>query len=70
MLHRGRPAGAATCGHAAVSDQERARELLGIPDDRICALLIALGRPADRPLRPIRRPDRRPFGEVVHAGRW
>jgi hypothetical protein len=53
-----------------VSDQERARELLGIPDDRICALLIALGRPADRPLRPIRRPDRRPFREVVHAGRW
>ncbi|NEA25265.1 nitroreductase family protein [Actinomadura bangladeshensis] len=57
-------------GHAAVSDQERARELLGIPGDRICALLIALGRPADRPLRPIRRPDRRPFDEVVHVGRW
>ena len=24
----------------------------------------------DRPLRPIRRPNRRPFAEVVHRGRW
>jgi nitroreductase len=57
-------------GHAGVSDQGRARELLGFPDDRFAAVMIALGRPADRPLRPIGRPDRRPFEDVVHVGRW
>lgn len=57
-------------GHTAVADQDLARELLGFPDDRRCAYLIALGYPADRPLRPISTPDRRPFDEVVHRGRW
>jgi nitroreductase len=57
-------------GHAAVADQERARAILGFPDDRFCAYLIAAGYPADRPLRPIERPDRRPFDQVVHRGRW
>jgi nitroreductase len=57
-------------GHTAVADQDLARELLGFPEDRRCAYLIALGYPADRPLRPIRNPDRRPFDEVVHRDRW
>ena len=57
-------------GHSVVADQDKAKEVLGLPDDRICAFLIALGYPADRPLRPIRRPDRRPYDEVVHVGRW
>jgi nitroreductase len=57
-------------GHAAVGDQELARELLGFPPDRFCAYLIALGHPADRPLAPLRRIDRRPFDDVVHRGRW
>jgi nitroreductase len=57
-------------GHAAVEDQELARRLLGFPDDRFCAWLIALGYPADRPLRPISKPTRRPLDEVVHRGRW
>jgi nitroreductase len=56
--------------HAGVGDQELARRLLGIPEDRFCGLLIALGVPADRPLTPIQRPDRRPFEEVVHRGHW
>jgi nitroreductase len=56
--------------HAGVHDQERARQLLGLPDDRFCALLITLGVPASRPLTPISRPDRRPFDDVVHRGRW
>jgi nitroreductase len=56
-------------GHTAVRDQDLARELLGFPADRRCAYLIALGYPADRPLRPINKPDRRPFDEVVHRGR-
>jgi nitroreductase len=57
-------------GHSAVGDQARAREILGLPEDRRVAYLIDLGYPADRPLRPIRRPDRRPFDEVVHRDRW
>lgn len=57
-------------GHAAVRDQELARRTLGLPADRFCAWMIALGYPADRPLVPIRRPDRRPFDEVIHRGRW
>jgi nitroreductase len=56
--------------HASVGDQELARHLLGVPGDRFCAWLIALGVPADRPLTPIRRPMRRPFDDVVHRGRW
>jgi len=56
--------------HAAVADQGLARELLGFPEDRVLAFLVALGYPADRPLRPIERLDRRPFDEVVHRGRW
>ena len=56
--------------HAGVGDQELARRLLGFPEDRFCALLITLGTPADRPLAPIERPDRRPFEEVVHRGHW
>jgi nitroreductase len=57
-------------GHAAVRDQELARRILGFPADRFCAHLIPLGEPADRPLAPLRRPDRRPFDELVHRGRW
>jgi nitroreductase len=56
--------------HAGVQDQELARRLLGFPEDRFCSLLITLGTPADRPLRPIQRPDRRPFNDVVHRGHW
>jgi nitroreductase len=56
--------------HASVSDQDLARRLLGLPEDRFCAVLISLGVPADRPLSPIRRPNRRPFDEVVHRGHW
>jgi nitroreductase len=57
-------------GHASVVDQDRARQVLRLPDDRRCAYLIALGYPADRPLRPVRSPRRRPFHDVVHDGRW
>ena len=56
--------------HAAVSDQELARRLLGFPEDRFCAWMITLGVPADRPLTLIERPDRRSFEDVVHRGHW
>ena len=32
--------------------------------------MIGLGYPANRPLAPLRNPDRRAFDEVVHRGRW
>ena len=57
-------------GHSAVGDQDQARGVLGFPEDRFAAYLIDLGYPADRPLKPIRNPDRRPFADVVHRGRW
>jgi nitroreductase len=57
-------------GHAAVADQDQARRVLGFPEDRYAAYLIDLGYPADRPLKPIRNPNRRSFDEVVHWGRW
>jgi nitroreductase len=57
-------------GHSAVGDQDLARDLLGYPADRECGYLISFGYPADRPLRPIVKPTRRPFEEVVHRDRW
>ncbi|MGZ4295392.1 MAG: nitroreductase family protein, partial [Solirubrobacteraceae bacterium] len=39
-------------------------------EDRSAYIMVDFGYPADRPLRPIRRPNRRPFEEVVHRGRW
>lgn len=57
-------------GHANVSDQERAREILGLPADRLCAYLVAFGYPGDGPLRPLARPARRQFDDVVHRGGW
>jgi nitroreductase len=57
-------------GHSAIGDQEACRRILAIPEDRICAYMLALGYPADRPLQPIAHPDRRPFDEVIHRGHW
>jgi nitroreductase len=57
-------------GHSAVADQDLARELLGFPEGHFLAYLIALGHPADRPLAPLKRIDRRPLEEIVHRGRW
>jgi len=57
-------------GHASVTDQDLARQVLGFPEDRSCPFLITLGYPAGRPLAPIRQPARRPFAEVVHRGHW
>jgi nitroreductase len=57
-------------GHSSVGDQDKARAILGVPDDYLVAYLLGVGYPADRPLAPIRKPSRRPFNEVVHHGRW
>jgi len=57
-------------GHSSVGDQEKAREILRVPDTHLVSFLLGVGYPADRPLRPIIKPDRRPFDEVVHRGHW
>ncbi|HZD18389.1 MAG TPA: nitroreductase family protein [Actinomycetota bacterium] len=56
--------------HASVGDQDLARRVLDLPEDRECAMLVALGFPADRALTPLGRPDRRPLDEVVHREHW
>src|ERR1700748_2768527 len=57
-------------GHSSVGDQDKARAILGVPDDHIVSYLLGIGYPADRPLKPIVKHHRRPFAEVVHRGRW
>ena len=56
--------------HSGVGDQELVRRLLGHPADRFAAMMISLGYPAGRPLKPVQKPNRRPFEDVVHRGRW
>lgn len=56
--------------HAGVVNLQLAREVLGLPQDRDWVILVSLGYPADRPLTPVRNPERRPFDEVVHRDRW
>jgi nitroreductase len=56
--------------HASVGDQDLVRRVLGIPEDRETQVLIALGYPSRRPLRPIANPKRRAFDDVVRRERW
>jgi nitroreductase len=57
-------------GHSSVGDQDKARAILGVPEGYEVVYLLGVGYPADRPLKPIREPNRRPFEEVVHQGHW
>ena len=57
-------------GHSAVADQDAARRILGVPQDRTVEWLVALGYPQDRPLAPIEVIARRPFEDVVHREQW
>lgn len=57
-------------GHANVGDQDLARRLLNLPEDRELCRIIDFGLPADRPLAPIEKLDRRDFDEVVHWDVW
>lgn len=57
-------------GIVYVDDKALATEILGLPEDRFATLIMTLGYPVDRPLKPITRPDRRPFGDVVHWETW
>jgi nitroreductase len=57
-------------GHAGVGNQDEARKILGVPADQEVAYLLGVGYPADRPLRPLAKPNRRPVGEVIRHGHW
>jgi nitroreductase len=57
-------------GHSSVGQQDKARAILGVPEGYQVAYLLGVGYPADRPLKPIRKPNRRPFEEVVHQEHW
>jgi nitroreductase len=55
-----------------VNDFGLAADVLGLPPDRQCQYIIALGWPAD-PADMSREPrpgGRKPYDEVVHAERW
>jgi hypothetical protein len=41
-----------------------------VPGDHDVAYLLGVGYPADRPLRPIVKPNRRPIDEVIRHGHW
>ena len=69
MMLAGADLGIGTC-HSSVQDQELARKILGFPEGHFLAYLVSLGYPADGPLRPLKRLNRRAFDEVVHRGRW
>jgi nitroreductase len=57
-------------GHAGVGDQDEARKILGVPADHYVAYMLGVGYPADRPLKPLVKPNRRPIGDVVRHGHW
>jgi nitroreductase len=57
-------------GHSSVGEQDLARRILGLPEDKLARYIIDFGYPADRPLKPIVKPKRRPFDEVIHRGHW
>ena len=57
-------------GHSSVGEQDKARAILGVPEGYEVAYLLGVGYPADRPLKPIVKPDRLPIGQVVRHGHW
>ena len=57
---------------ATVYQHDRARELLGYPDDHHCEFLLSFGYPLDPDelTRPLQAGGRRPLDEIVHEERW
>ena len=57
---------------ATIYEHDRARELLGYPDDQHCEYILSFGYPADPAIltAPLRAGGRRPQDEVVHQERW
>jgi nitroreductase len=58
--------------HAAVYDEDAAREILGYPGESRCDLILSFGYPADPAMLTASRRSggRLPLSEVVHRDRW
>jgi nitroreductase len=58
--------------HAAVYDERRAHDLLGLPEDQRCDYLLSFGYPRDPDAltAPPSGGGRRPLEELVHRERW
>lgn len=62
--------GIASC-LGSFEDPEKARQLLGWPEDLTLLISISFGRaPNDAMQRPLKRGGRRPLAEVLHAEHW
>jgi len=57
---------------ATVYEQDRARELLGLPAGMHCEYILSFGYPADPSVltAPPRPGGRRPQDDVLHRERW
>jgi nitroreductase len=57
---------------ATVYDHDRARAVLGYPEDRFCGYILSFGYPKDREelTRPPRSGGRRSLEEITHRDRW
>lgn len=57
---------------ATVYEQQRARDILGYPQDRFCGYVLSFGYPADPDdlTRPPRAGGRRSLDQVVRRDRW
>jgi len=53
-----------------VYNTDEARELLGLPDDKLCTIVISFGYPADDQRPGMGKAGRRSLDEVVHWDRW
>lgn len=57
-------------GHSSAHNVEVGREVLELPEDKRVWWLIGFGYPADRSLRPMSKPARRPLDDLVHYETW
>jgi nitroreductase len=57
---------------ATIYETEKARELLGFPEELHLRIAISFGYPADETvlIRPPKKVGRKPYTEVVHRERW
>jgi nitroreductase len=57
---------------ASIYEPDKARQLLGFPDDRHLRIAISFGYPLSEEVlsRPPRQGGRKPFSEVVHWDHW
>jgi nitroreductase len=57
---------------ATVYEPDRARRVLGYPEDHHCEFILSFGYPADPAdlTKPPKPGGRRPLDDVVHRGRW